>query len=77
LIIINEPENKNKKILYFSNNSNLGKVVNKDANIGPPPNKSKKAGRAQQIHILILAAKLESVTAIAFFVFIFEAIVFI
>ena len=59
---------KYEDILIENNNSisiknNLGKVVNKEATIGPPPNNSKNAGKAQQTHILILVTRLVAVKA--------------
>ena len=64
---INEPETINNKTLYFSIKNNLGKVVNKEATIGPPPNNSKNAGKAQQMHILTLVTRLVAVKARALF----------
>ena len=66
LVIINEPEIINNKILYFSNMINFGKVENIYANMGPPPNNNKSAGKAQHIHILRLANKLDRVIKIIF-----------
>ena len=60
---INEPETINNKTLYFSIKNNLGKVLNKEATIGPPPNNRRNAGKAQQTHILTLVTKLVAVKA--------------
>ena len=49
--VINVPETINNKTLYFSNKSNFGKAENIDANIGPPPNNNKNAGKAQHINV--------------------------
>jgi hypothetical protein len=77
LVNINEPETENNRMLYFSIKSNFGKVEKNDANIGPPPSNSNNAGKAQQMHILILVTKLAAVTASALFGLVLEFIVFI
>ena len=56
-------ETINNITLYFSINNNLGKEVNKEAKIGPPPNNRSNAGKAQQTHMLTLVTRLVAVKA--------------